>query len=172
MFESSGSPATFISSASPITMGRVSDAAGTRCALQTGRRVMKETSTARQRRRNTAKRRYCTLAGPLMTTPRSAGRCRRARPECRGRTLRLRLIHSTDAAAPTANDASSAASTAPVEENPYAIPITTPRMFPATIQPIIVSSSRTRLSESATANPAKSTTSNTSHGSDSGIEEV
>jgi hypothetical protein len=99
----------------------------------------------------TAKRRYWTRAGLLMTIPRSGIPCRRARPECRGRTLRLRLVHSIDAAAPTANDDSSAASTAPVEENPYAIPITTPRMFPAIIQPIIVSRARTRLSQSATA---------------------
>ena len=93
---------------------------------------------------------YCTRAGLLTAIPRSPT-CRRERPESRGRTLRLRLRHSIDAAAPTANEDSSAASTAPVAENPYAIPITTPRTFPATIQPIIVSSARTRLSESATA---------------------
>jgi hypothetical protein len=125
-----------------------------------------------QRRQSIGKRRYCTRAGPLIMTPRLANVCRRARLDCCGGPFRLRLIHSIDAAAPTANDDSSAAWTAPAEENPYAIPITTPRTFPATIQPIIVSRALTRLSESATANPAKSTTSNTSHGSDSGIEEV
>ncbi len=110
-----------------------------------------EEKYGRQRRRNIGKRRYCTRAGRLTAIPRSPSPCRRARPESRGRTLRLRLRHSIDAAAPTANEDSSAASTAPVEENPYAIPITTPRTFPATIQPIIVSSAQTRLSESATA---------------------
>jgi len=133
---------------------------------------MQERSADMQRRRSIGKRRYCTRAGRLITTPRSASLRRSARPECCGGTFRLRLIHSIDAAAPTAKDESSAACTAPLEENPYAMPMTTPRTFPATIQPIIVSRALTRLSESATANPAKSTTSKTSHGSDSGIEEV
>src|SRR5579864_9035743 len=80
-------------------------------------------------------------------------------------------MHSMDAATPAAKDDSSAGRTPSVAENPYTIPMIIPRMFPATVQPMIISSARTRLPESATAKPANSTISNSGHGADSSIEE-